>query len=112
MPCSRTGARTTLRQSSIGNVFLMEYESVLILTFPSLYRYAAEDAISHLLCYLELQKKPDLTRRLAQCDATPGTKVDIVPRNGSIACMATQGASGVIEEAAKVHLPDGIKPKS
>ena len=53
-----------------------------------------------------------MTRRLDQCNATPGTKVDIVPRNGSIACMASRGASGIIEEAAEVHSPDGIKPKS
>ena len=26
--------------------------------------------------------------------------------------MASRGASGIIEEAAEVHSPDGIKPKS
>ena len=77
-------------------------------------RYGAEDAIGHLLCFLKLNDLPDLTRRLSNGNikATPGSKVDIVPRNGSILSMASRAAVGIIREDATVESPDGVNPKS
>jgi len=74
-------------------------------------RYGAEDAIGHVKCYFGMKDKPDLTRRLSPSDATPGTVVDIVPRNGNIACMASRGATGIIEQATEARSPPGIKPQ-
>jgi len=64
-------------------------------------QYGAEDAISHVRCYFAMEEKPDLSRRLNPSDAKPGTVVDIVPRNGNIACMASRGATGIIEQATE-----------
>ena len=48
------------------------------------------------MLYEELSKKPDLTARLRGDEATPGKKVDLVPRNGNVACMLTRAATGCI----------------
>ena len=66
-------------------------------------KYAALDAIVSHMIYIELKKKPDLFQRLVQSDIEVGLRVDIVPQNGSLSCMATQAGTGTI-----VTVPDDI----
>ena len=51
---------------------------------------------------------PDLTRRLSAGDAQPGMKVDIVPHNGSVVCMASRSGIAVIQEPSLVNPPTGV----
>ena len=53
-------------------------------------KYAALDAIVSLCIFTEMVKKPDLAERLKKEEAVPGLRVDLVPRLGSVACMARQ----------------------
>ena len=73
-------------------------------------KYAALDAIVHLDLLLTLDQKPDLTRRLTKGDDAPGKVVDIVPRNGSIICMASRAATATILEPHNCDSPSGIQP--
>ena len=73
-------------------------------------KYAALDAIVSLRIFAELEKKPDLTRRLQKEEAVPGLKVDLVPRHGSVACMATRAATACIVQSYACPSPAGIKP--
>ena len=54
---------------------------------------------------------PDLTSRLNEEDAVVGKKVDLVPRHGSVANMATRAATGTIVDMDICHSPDDILPK-
>ena len=74
-------------------------------------KYAILDVDSSLRIYMELKKKPDLTLRLTISEATPGKKVDLVPRNGSVACMATRAATGIIIDGYVCRSPEGIEQK-
>ena len=74
-------------------------------------KYATIDVIVSLLLYLELEKKPDLTRRLDANDVLAGLIVDLVPQNGSVACMATRAATVEIVDMEICNSPDGILPK-
>ena len=76
---------------------------------PAQEEYAIIDVSAPLDCYEKLQEMPDLTLRLRVEDATVGKRVDIVPRNGSVACMATRAATGCIIDANVVcQSPEGI----
>ena len=70
--------------------------------------YAAIDVDAPLKIFVELLKKPDLTIRLGVNDATVGKRVDIVPRFGGVACMATRAATGKIVDASYCDSPEGI----
>ena len=74
-------------------------------------RYASDDGIGHLRACDNLLDRPDLTRQLMPSDANAGTKVDIVPRHGSLLCMASRGATAVILEPTTVTPPKGITAK-
>ena len=74
-------------------------------------KYAALDAIVSRMVYMELREKPDLTERLKPIDVEIGMKVDVVPKSGSVACMATRGAIGTIVDDAVCISPIGISPK-
>jgi hypothetical protein len=67
--------------------------------------YAALDAIKGLEIYNILKDKPDLSVRLKRNEVIPGTKVDIVPSHGNVACMMTRAAEGVILEDDSVVVP-------
>ena len=45
---------------------------------------------------MELEKLPDLTRRLEESDVVVGKKVDVVPRSGNVSCMATRAVTAEI----------------
>ena len=75
-------------------------------------KYAVGDVCAPLTCYEKLCKIPDLTIRLRKNEATPGKKVDLVPRHGNVACMATRAATGyIIDNSAICQSPDGIVQK-
>jgi hypothetical protein len=71
-------------------------------------KYALIDVDGPLKVFLELSKKPDLTQRLKLSEASIGKLVDVVPRYGSVACMATRAASGRIIDAVYCESPEGI----
>ncbi|KAL7477308.1 hypothetical protein ACHAW6_003117 [Cyclotella cf. meneghiniana] len=60
--------------------------------------YVAIDAAASLEIFGMIQKMPDLSQRLSKADAKFGTKVDLIPLHGSITCMATHAATGIISE--------------
>ena len=70
------------------------------------------DVCAPLECYQELRHMPDLTIRLTVGDVVAGKTVDLVPRNGSVACMATRAATGcILGTDAVCQSPDGIVQK-
>ena len=71
-------------------------------------KYAAIDAAVSLEAGEALLKMPDLTRRLTPEAATPGMMVDLIPRHGSVACMATRAATATIIESVTCTCPPGI----
>ncbi|KAL7535665.1 hypothetical protein ACHAXR_006652, partial [Thalassiosira sp. AJA248-18] len=79
---------------------------------PNQIKYAALDAIVSLAIYNELEKLPDLTLRFTMEDVrgNEGDMVDLVPRYGSVACMATRAATAKIVGYAQCKSPDGISP--
>ena len=78
---------------------------------PDQIKYAVEDVCAPLSCYEELKKMPDLTLRLKEDDVTQGKVIDLVPRNGNVACMATRAATGRIVEIDTCQSPEGIVQK-
>jgi hypothetical protein len=78
---------------------------------PEQIKYALIDVDAPLRMYEELSQKPDLTARLTTEDASVGKCVDVVPRYGSVACMATRAATGHIIEADYCVCPDGLSQK-
>ena len=74
-------------------------------------KYAALDVIVSRRIFIELEKRSDLTRRLDEKDTINGKKVELVPRHGSIASMATRAVTANIVEMEVCHSPDGILPK-
>ena len=58
--------------------------------------YAALDAIKSLQVYFHLRNLPDLNARLKSSNVAPNQEVDIVPSRGSVTCMATRAAIGII----------------
>ena len=78
---------------------------------PKQIKYALLDVDGPLRMYEELLKTPDLTIRLNMNDVKPGKKVDLVPRYGNVACMATRAATGCIIDADICQSPDGILQK-
>jgi len=53
------------------------------------------DVCAPLECYQKLRHMPDLTIRLTMEDVVTGKTVDLVPRNGSVACMDHKSGNGV-----------------
>ena len=75
-------------------------------------KYAIIDVCAPLECYQKLRDMPDLTIRLTVEDVVAGKTVDLVPRNGSVACMATRAATGcILDTDAVCQSPDGIVQK-
>eukprot|EP00966_Prymnesium_polylepis_P228603 5290584-Prymnesium_polylepis.1 len=64
--------------------------------------YAAMDATYSLKVYHKLSEKPDVTVRMSAEQAQPDVLVDLVPRHGSAAVMATRAA------AARVVATSGV----
>ncbi len=60
---------------------------------PEQTKYAAIDAAVLLELAEELLRKSDLTRRLRPEELIAGKKVDLIPKNGNVACMATTRAA-------------------
>eukprot|EP00956_Cyclotella_meneghiniana_P003609 scaffold4428_cov57-Cyclotella_meneghiniana.AAC.1 len=75
---------------------------------PSQTKYALIDVDGPLRVYEALSKLPDLSLRLTLEEAVVGKRVDIVPRYGSVMCMATRAATGRIIDAEHCESPDGI----
>eukprot|EP00956_Cyclotella_meneghiniana_P022745 scaffold43394_cov22-Cyclotella_meneghiniana.AAC.1 len=75
---------------------------------PSQIKYALIDVDGPLKVYEELSQKPDLTERLTGDKVVIGQRVDIVPRFGHVACMATRAATGRIIDAEYCESPEGI----
>ena len=71
-------------------------------------QYAAIDAAVSLEVGEKLDKMPDLTRRLMPHELIPGRKVDLIPRHGSVACMATRAASATIVQCQHCSCPPGM----
>jgi hypothetical protein len=71
-------------------------------------KYAAIDAAVSLEVGEKLLEMPDLSRRLTQEAAIPGVKVDMIPRHGSIACMATRAATAIIIDSVTCTCPPGM----
>ncbi|KAL7546679.1 hypothetical protein ACHAWF_010011 [Thalassiosira exigua] len=69
--------------------------------------YAATDAAVSLECAEVLIALPDLTRRLQPEEIMPGIKVDLLPRNGTTACMATRAATARIANVKTCKCPHG-----
>ena len=59
----------------------------------------------------ELDKMPDLTRRLTPEELTPGRKVDLLPQSGNVACMATRAATATIV-GTPCKCPEGMVYKT
>ncbi len=74
-------------------------------------KYAALDAIASLKIFLELDKMPDLTCRFTMDDVSTGNTVDLVPMHGSVSCMATRAATGIIVDVDGCESPDDITPR-
>jgi hypothetical protein len=74
-------------------------------------KYAALDSIVSLKIFIEVDKMPDLTRRYTMDDVSIGNTVDLVPMHGSVSCMATRAATGVIVDVAECESPDNITPR-
>ncbi|KAL7491648.1 hypothetical protein ACHAWT_002097 [Skeletonema menzelii] len=70
-------------------------------------KYAAIDAAVSLEIFEVLVKMPDLTCKLTVEEATDGKKVDLIPKNGSVACMATRAATGTIVQRNEYNCPEG-----
>jgi hypothetical protein len=66
------------------------------------------DVDSPLRVFDKLSELPDLSRRLTFADAKIGKCVDVVPRFGSVACMATRAATGHIIDANYCQSPSGV----
>ena len=75
---------------------------------PEQKQYAAIDAAASLEVGEKLLELPDLTRRLQQDVVSPGKLVDLVPRNGSTACMATRSATATITSSGTCTCPPGM----
>ena len=77
-------------------------------------RYCYEDGKAGIDIYNALKDLPDLSARISPDAAIAGAKVDIVPPNGSPACMqATRGAIGTIVGSRRcARSPPGIYPSS
>jgi len=71
-------------------------------------KYAAIDAAVSLEAGEKLLTMPDLTRRLLPEEVTPHRKVDIIPRHGNAACMATRAATATIHESVQCACPPGM----
>ena len=71
-------------------------------------KYAAIDAAVSLEAGEKLLEMPDLSRRLTQEAAVPGVKVDLIPRHGNIACMATRAATATISISLTCTCPSGM----
>jgi hypothetical protein len=71
-------------------------------------KYAAIDAAVSLEAGEKLLEMPDLSRRLTPEEAIPGAKVDLIPRHGSVACMATRAATATIINSATCMCPPGM----
>jgi hypothetical protein len=80
---------------------------------PHQVKYALIDVDASLRVYDKLWQKPDLTARLTMKDIVVGKIVDLVPWNGSVACMATRtrAASGIIVDDIICYSPPGITQK-
>jgi hypothetical protein len=78
---------------------------------PQQVKYALFDVDASLRVYDKLRQKPDLTARLTMEDIVVGKIVDLVPRNGSVACMATRAASGIIVDDIICDSLPGITQK-
>jgi len=74
-------------------------------------RYAALDAIVSLKIFLKLNDMPDLTRRYKMDDVSAGDKVDLVPMYGSVSCMATRAATGIIVNVDRCESPNDVTPR-
>ena len=73
-------------------------------------KYASLDAIVSRMIYMKLRELPNLTTRLMQSDVKVGILVDIVPQNGSVACMATRAGTGTVVGEGICISPDGVSP--
>lgn len=74
-------------------------------------RYAAIDADVSFRLYKSLNKMPDLNARLKTSEVSDGLAVDIVPRNGSAANMATRAGWGKIDDSGGLwSTPMNITP--
>ena len=50
-------------------------------------------------------------RRHTMDDVSIGNTVDLVPMHGSVSCMATRAATGIIVDVAECESPDNITPR-
>jgi len=75
-------------------------------------KYAALDAIASHMIYIKLEKMPDLTSRLTKDEIELGMKVDIVSKNGSVACMATRNGTATVVVDEVCTSPHGISPRT
>lgn len=73
--------------------------------------YGARDALASMRIFDVLKTKPNLHSRLQLDEANVGKRVDVVPRSGSISCMATRAATGTIVDLEMIDSPDGVIPK-
>jgi hypothetical protein len=74
--------------------------------------YAVRDALALLQIFDAIKSLPNLNSRLKPNEATVGKRVDIVPKSGNVACMATRAATGIISTAEPCDSPDGVTPTS
>jgi hypothetical protein len=74
--------------------------------------YAAEDVLASLRIFDAIKLLPDLNSRLMAEDVVVGKRVDVVPKSGSMSCMATRAATGTIVVSAPCESPNGVTPKS
>ncbi len=74
-------------------------------------QYAALDAIASLNIFLKLDRMPDLTRRYTMDDVSAGDTVDLVSIHGSVSCMATRAATGIIVNIDRCESPDNVTPR-
>ncbi|KAL3770800.1 hypothetical protein ACHAWU_006359 [Discostella pseudostelligera] len=71
-------------------------------------KYAAIDAAVSLEAGEKLLEMPDLSIRLTPEAAIAGAKVDLIPRHGSVACMATRAATATIINSVTCTCPPGM----
>ena len=79
---------------------------------PDQVKYAALDALASLRIYDAIKTLPDLNIRLTAPEAIEGKRVDVVPRSGSVQCMATRAATGTISASTPCKSPEGVTPDS
>eukprot|EP00978_Attheya_sp_CCMP212_P003543 scaffold7436_cov83-Attheya_sp.AAC.1 len=73
-------------------------------------RQALKEKVIMAAAENDIQVEIPKDKRLPATDAVAGKKVDIVPRHGNVACMATRAGWGTILMSRYAESPEGITP--